>query len=304
MYHFVNSESDSILFSGMHGVKEKDFEKQLKNLLKSGCILTEADIKDAAFKEKYPNDDHFYLTFDDGFKQHFDNVYPLLKDYGIHGSFFVPSMALETGKIPLVEKQRVLQYNLFTNYEEFLNIFCSLVRAKFEKMSFCYPSDDNVRNCRDYLKEYTFYSDGERYFRKIRNEYLNNGEFQLIINEIFEKFYSTDYKFINEYYLSIQDLKTMQKNGMVIGGHTYSHPFLNKLPVNQIKHEVEKGMVFLRNKVDKDINSFAYPFGAFNDNVIKCLKQSGIDYAFDTRTEGPSTRFNIRRNDPATFFKN
>ena len=74
---------------------------------------------------------------------------------------------------------------------------------------------------------------------------------------MFSKFYSNDKKFIDEYYMSISDLKTMSNNGMIIGGHSYSHPFLNKLPFDEIKNEIDKSMFFLRNTVNKEINSFA-----------------------------------------------
>ncbi len=305
MYHFVNSTLDSKLFSGMHGISVEDFEAQLSLLIKNGTPLSEKDIRLAALSGNYPNDECFYLTFDDGFKQHFNNVYPILKDYGLQASFFVPTMALESKKTPIVEKQRLLQYNLFINYEEFLGIFCKLIRSvyKSKDKSFLYPNFENISNSQNYLKEYTFYSNEERYFRMIRNEYLTTKEFESIINNMFSKFYSNDKQFIDEYYMSISDLKKMNSNGMLIGGHSYSHPFLNKMPFEEIKKEVDKSMIFLRNKVDSEINSFAYPFGAFNDNVVECMKQSEIDYAFDTRTEGESSRYNIRRNDAASFLQ-
>ena len=120
---------------------------------------------------------------------------------------------------------------------------------------------------------------------------------------MFSKFYSNEKKFIDEYYMSISDLKTMSNNGMVIGGHSYSHPFLNKIPVNEMQQEIDRSMLFLRRKVDKSINSFAYPFGAFNDNVVDYLRQSGLDYAFDTRSQGENSQYNLKRNDAASYFK-
>ena len=304
MYHFVNSTLDSKVFSGIHGISVEDFEVQISLLIKNGTPLSEKDIRLAALSGNYPNDECFYLTFDDGIKQHFDNVYPILMDYNLQASFFVPTMALDSKKIPTVEKQRLLQYNLFINYTEFLDSFCNLTRSicELKDKSFLYPDFENIINSENYLKEYTFYSNEERYFRFIRNEHLTAKEFENIINKMFLKFYSSDKKFIDEYYMGVSDLKKMSKNGMVIGGHSYSHPFLNKMTYKDIKEEVNKSMDFLRKNIDSEINSFAYPFGAFNDNVIECIKQTGIDYAFDTRTDGGSRRYNIRRNDAASYF--
>ena len=305
MYHFVSSSSDSQLFSGMHGFSIENFETQLCYLLKDGTSLCEKDIKSAALSGDYPSKNCFYLTFDDGFKQHFNNVYPVLKDYGVQASFFVPTMAIETGKSPTVEKQRLLQYNLFSNYKEFLIVFCKLARSicKSKDSNFFYPDIENIKNCQTYLEEFNFYSNEERYFRMIRNEYLTIEEFSEIINTMFTKFYSNDKEFIDEYYLSITDLKIMSNNGMIIGGHSYSHPFLNRISVKKINEEINKNISFLYKTINKEINSFAYPFGAFDDNVIDCLRQKNMDYAFDTRTRGVNSRYNIKRNDAADFFK-
>jgi peptidoglycan/xylan/chitin deacetylase (PgdA/CDA1 family) len=306
MYHFVSSDKDSFLFKNMQGVTISEFEKQLSILTKNGLGLMEEDIKNAALTNDYPEDKYFYLTFDDGFKQHYNNVYPVLKDYGIQASFFVPTMALETGIIPTVEKQRLLQYNLFSEYQEFLGCFCRQSRNYMKsnkRQEHFYPEPENIENSASYLKEYSFYSNEERFFRKLRNEYLSIKEFTGIIDIMFGKFYNDDKQFIDEYYMSISDLKDMNKNGMIIGGHSYSHPFLNKIPVSEMQIEIDKSIKYLRNTVANDINSFAYPYGAFDDNIVEHLKNIKIDYAFDTRPNGNNEQFNIRRNDAATYFK-
>jgi peptidoglycan/xylan/chitin deacetylase (PgdA/CDA1 family) len=306
MFHFVSSDKDSNLFRSMQGVTINEFEEQLSILTKNGLGLMEEDIKNAALTSDYPEDKYFYLTFDDGFKQHYDNVYPVLKDYGIQASFFVPTMALETVIVPTVEKQRLLQYNLFSEYQEFLGCFCRQSRNYMKsnkRQEHFYPEPENIKNSENYLKKYSFYSNEERFFRKLRNEYLSIKEFTGIIDIMFGKFYNNDKQFIDEYYMSISDLKDMNKNGMIIGGHSYSHPFLNKIPVSEMQIEIDKSIKYLRNTVANDINSFAYPYGAFDDNIVEHLKNIKIDYAFDTRPNGNNEQFNIRRNDVATYFK-
>ena len=305
MYHSVSSSADAQLFSGMHGVTVRDFEDQLSFLIKNSTVLGEKDIRSASLSGIYPKDDCFYLTFDDGFKQHFNNVYPILKDYGIQASFFIPTMHLESKKIPTVEKQRLLQYNLFSDYQEFLDVFCTIARYKVngKARDVFYPNTENINSSQNYLSEFDFYSNKERFFRLLRNENLSAKDFSNIINHMFEKFYSDDGKFINDYYMSASDIKIMSDNGMVIGGHSYSHPFLNKIPIDKMQKEIDRSMSFLRQVTNKNINSFAYPFGAFDDNVVDYLQKIGMDYAFDTRRQGKNHRYNIRRNDGTYFLK-
>ena len=299
MYHFVSSQNDHQLFSGMHSVKVETFEKQIISLKKKGTPLSSDDINSAVLNRDYPSDDFFYLTFADGFKQHFTNVYPVIKDYNLEASFFVPTMAIESRKCPIVEKQRLLQYNLYENYDLFLKNFCNQVRKfhKFSNDKFFYPDYENIKKCTKYLKQFTFYSDQERYFRFIRNEHLTSREFSIIIDFMFSKFFKTDNEFIEKYYLSETDLSIMSKNKMIIGGHTYSHPFLNKLSSKKIEIEVKRNISYLSSVINQKIRSFAYPFGAFNKNVIRCMENNNFDYAFDTRTKGDNNKYNIRRND-------
>ena len=214
-------------------------------------------------------------------------------------------MAIESRKCPNVEKQKLLQYNLFENYNLFIENFCNQVRKidKFSKDGFFYPDRENIKKCINYLKQFTFYSDQERYFRFIRNEYLTVREFTGIIDLMFSKFFTTDNEFLEKYYLSEKDLAIMSKNKMIIGGHTYSHPFLNKLPSKKIRIEVKRNVSYLSSVINKKISSFAYPFGAFNADVIRCMEYYNFDYAFDTRTKGDNSKYNIRRNDVKNYFK-
>jgi len=41
------------------------------------------------------------LTFDDGYKDHFDNIFPILKRYGWQGTFFIPVQALSPSGLTL-----------------------------------------------------------------------------------------------------------------------------------------------------------------------------------------------------------
>ena len=48
------------------------------------------------------------------------------------------------------------------------------------------------------------------------------------------------------------------KNKMIIGGHTYSHPFLNTLSLKKIEIEVERNVSYLSSVINKKISSFRF----------------------------------------------
>ena len=129
-----------------------------------------------------PPEKSFYLTFDDGFRQHYTNVFPVLKRRNIEAGFYVPTMPIEESRIPVVEKQRILQYSGFQSYAEFLDLFCSSAGKIVKSTSVVeklIPSKEHIASARDYLGQFSFYSLEERFFRMIRNEILTAEEFEL-----------------------------------------------------------------------------------------------------------------------------
>ena len=67
----------------------------------------------------------FGITFDDGYKEHYTNVFPILKDFGIKGSFYVTDktvidhQVLDVNKIHFIlatvkDKKKIIYLRLFT----------------------------------------------------------------------------------------------------------------------------------------------------------------------------------------------
>jgi len=71
----------------------------------------------------------FHFTCDDGIRDHVTNVLPILKENGLDATFFVPgSIFAEDGRLPLLEKQRFLQY-AYGDYVSFLTTFIHHIAA-------------------------------------------------------------------------------------------------------------------------------------------------------------------------------
>lgn len=81
-----------------------------------------------------------------------------------------------------------------------------------------------------------------------------------------------------------------------IATHSYSHPFLTKLHDKNIADEIRLDKLGLETLTDNIIRGHAYPFGAYDDRVIKILAENFIDYA---RTTVSTNSFNL----PTDFMK-
>ncbi len=67
-------------------------------------------------------------------------------------------------------------------------------------------------------------------------------------------------------------------NGMEVAAHGLSHPFLEKLPVNNCTYEVMMDRMNLEQDFGVIVRGMAYPYGTYNDEVVKSLEACGIAY--------------------------
>ncbi|MGC9000842.1 polysaccharide deacetylase family protein [Caldisericum sp.] len=81
--------------------------------------------------------------------------------------------------------------------------------------------------------------------------------------------------------LSPQQIKELSEL-FEIGGHTYNHYVLTKLPNHIAKDEIGKGKEELENIIGKNILCFCFPKGKFRKIHIQMVKQSGFLFARTT----------------------
>ena len=92
MYHDVRDVKDT-KFPDRYNLKSflnlEQFDKQVKFIAENYDIISPQDYKFINFNE---DDDHKFaiLTFDDGLVDHYNNVLPILKNYSVPGTFFIP----------------------------------------------------------------------------------------------------------------------------------------------------------------------------------------------------------------------
>lgn len=78
-------------------------------------------------------------------------------------------------------------------------------------------------------------------------------------------------------------LLEIAKSGLVeIGAHTLNHSYLSGLPFQMVRYEVEQSKRVLENILGIKIDSFAYPYGAFDNGTIGIVKKAGFRSAVTT----------------------
>ncbi len=82
--------------------------------------------------------------------------------------------------------------------------------------------------------------------------------------------------------LSLDEMKDVYK-GFKIAGHTMTHPHPTQISAEQLKPELVDCKSFIKDFFGQGVCGFAYPFGEYNDEVKKAVKDAGYLYARTTK---------------------
>lgn len=78
--------------------------------------------------------------------------------------------------------------------------------------------------------------------------------------------------------------------GHEVALHSYSHPFMDKIPHDVMAYEIVKDREILENTFGYIVKGMAYPMGTTSDEVVDVLKACGVSYA---RTTVQTGKFDI-----------
>lgn len=81
-------------------------------------------------------------------------------------------------------------------------------------------------------------------------------------------------------FLSSDQIADLSKRGHIIGAHTWDHPNMTKLSMIKWVTEVDKPKRKLESIIGKPVTCFAFPYGAWNEQVLQKLQESGFNTAF------------------------
>ncbi len=103
MYHYVRDLKDS-LYPEIKGLDYRSFIKQLNYIRKNYNVVRIEEIIETLEIGKPIKENGVLLTFDDGYIDHYDYVFPVLKKFGYQGSFYLPAKSIKENKVLDVNK--------------------------------------------------------------------------------------------------------------------------------------------------------------------------------------------------------
>lgn len=214
------------------------------------------------------------LTFDDGLRGHYTTVYPELKRRGIWGIFYIPTLPYETERLLDVHRIHTL--------------LGAIPGAKLLEHTEAVIEDKMIphKHQEEFQREtYQRQDDTEatKRVKRILNYFVSDKYKTLVLDRLVErvKYSMADAK---DFYIRSAELKEMHDDGMVIGGHTISHPVLSKLDRKRQIEEIVSCFGHLESAVDGlNERTFCYPYGApysFDEETVTILNEIDCEWCF------------------------
>ena len=96
MYHYVRNNRDE--YPNFNNLTIDQFRRQLDFFENSYGFIRKEDFV-SSLEKKHAIEDGVVLTFDDGFKDHYNNVLPILEEKNLWAFFYVPTGHYQNKKV-------------------------------------------------------------------------------------------------------------------------------------------------------------------------------------------------------------
>mgnify|MGYP001079518016 CR=1 FL=1 len=277
MYHYIRNLKYS-RFPEIKGLDLQLFKEQIQFFKEHFNIIKMEDVI-AAYTDNYSLPEKaILLTFDDGYSDNYLNVFPILKEENIQGSFFIPGKTFVEHQLLDVNKVHfVLASTNITNLVQEVFKQLDYYRGK----EFDIPSNEEL--FREYAKEERFDKKEVIFVKRILQTALPEKLRNIIASNIFAKYVGlSEEKFAYELYMNYDQIKCMKKSGMYIGLHGYDHYWLGNLESRKMEQDIDKALEVMSEVINPRLWVMNYPYGSYNDNVVNYIQNKGCALGLTT----------------------
>ncbi len=235
-----------VMFHGIEADSAETFAEQLIWLKQNFKVVPlEVMINDLTTCKKSKVTDYIALTFDDGLRNNFSVVYPILCNFKIPATFFVCPNLIGTDKWLWNHEIRCRLQSLPFSEQA---ILCAKLQA---------PSN-SIAGVVEWMK--TLES-------QIRHQVENS------IQEATLEFQTTLEQHGKFDIMGWDELAVLDPGLITIGSHTMTHSILTSLSNDEVDFELQSSKKILEERLQRSIDFFCYPNGSYNENIYSAVKK-------------------------------
>lgn len=206
------------------------------------------------------------ITFDDGYRDVYENAFPILKRKGIPAVVFVVTDLVGTGGLQMHDELYLLMQRAIKAWDaprtRLVEALCEARVSAFGMKGIAASLGDPVEATRALLGSLT-------QAQLLRLMGILRHRIGLPLSGL-EGYGAMDWDMLIE----------MQKAGIKIGSHTRSHALLTNESAEKIKEEVQSSRLELERRLGADIYHFAYPDGRFDALAVRAVASAGYRFAY------------------------
>lgn len=237
MFHRVVLSEEDIIANDIE-ISVKYFEELIQFFKQNNYDFISLDEMYEIINNKKQVNKFVVFTFDDGYIDNYEIVYPILKKHNIPFAIYISTS--------------------FPDEESFLWWYAlkELIDTK-SKIEF-------IINSKKYIFEVN-HNNKKSVFTRIRRMFLEleNNQQEIFIKNFLDTYCINYLKYSKDLTMSWENIIELSKDELVtIGAHTKNHVNLSSCTFEEASEEMSKSKSIIENKIDKKVRHFAYPFGS------------------------------------------
>jgi peptidoglycan/xylan/chitin deacetylase (PgdA/CDA1 family) len=235
-----------LMYHGTTGAGAHALAAQLRYLARNFKIVSLAAMVEQLGRYGAAAPNEIVLTFDDGLRNNFTVVYPMLRELQVPATFFVCPELVDSGR-------------WLWNHE----IRCRLQildhEALAEVRSRIMAANGSVEGIIEWIK--TLKPPQRRWAEEMVRHATPDFQPTPAQSEAYDM-------------MSWNDLAALDPALVTIGSHTLTHPILTTLTAEEIDFELRQSRRILEQKLGREIHFFCYPNGSYDERVYQAVKNN------------------------------
>jgi peptidoglycan/xylan/chitin deacetylase (PgdA/CDA1 family) len=258
MYHRFMADGDA-----GYVLKQGVFREQIRFIKDRFTVVALEEYLSLSESQKKKVERPMALTVDDGYRNFYLYAFPVLQEYSLPATVFVPVNFVEQGGwmwqdknkhiLRTTAKSRItLKWKDRTHIFE-VGAFDTLMKSLDDAYDLC---------MKEPLEERADFSRKLADAAGVDLPDKPEGEFEP---------------------LRWEEMREMEKAGIHFGSHTMNHEILMGVDAAQVRYELGDSKKILEDRLGHEITGFCYPNGDFDGTVMAAVSECGYMYAVSTR---------------------
>ena len=258
IYHRVADPDDTPeLNPRMVSATPDVFEQQMAFVARNYRVVSMEEVLDAVERRRNLNGKPVLITFDDAYCDFAANAWPVLQQYRLPVTLFVPTAFPD-------HPERWFWW------DKLYHAFVSSAKPEFYAENIGLLPMDTHEHRMQSMKTLQNYIKG-----------IAHSEAMKLVDDICSQLGRKT--IARKTVLSWKELRKLAKQGVTLGAHTSTHPIMTRLTPDEIRREIRDSYADLKKELGEVLPIFCYPAGGHDDTVVKILNEEGFELAFTTR---------------------